>query len=80
MLRHDEKVIYVKQEDLEPVIEMAKSKDEEKTREALVECTKDKFLRSHLAIYDVQFEDNVCECRVWDEIRHDYILELTFDL
>ena len=74
MLRHDEKVINIKQEDLEPVIEMAKSKDEEKTREALVECTKDKF------IYDVQFEDNVCECRVWDEIRHDYILELTFDL
>lgn len=80
MFKCDEKVINVKQEDLTPVLNAAETRDENIVREALVDCTKNKFLRSHLAIYDVQFEDNVCECRVWDEIRHDYILELTFDL
>lgn len=80
MFKCDEKVISVKQEDLTPVLNAAETLDENIVREALVDCTKNKFLRSHLAIYDVQFEDNICECSVWDEIRHDYILELTFEI
>ena len=76
----NESLINIRLEDLNPVIEVAKNKDEAQTTQALIEATKDKFLKNHVNIFDVTIEDGICECSIWDELKHDYILELAFDL
>ena len=76
----NESLINVSLEDLKPVMDAAKDGNEAKVTQALIDCTKGKFIRDHLKIFDVTFEDNVCECSIWDELKHDYILELAFDL
>lgn len=76
----NESLINVRLEDLQPVIDAAKSNNEAQVTQALIESTKGKFKKNHINIFDVTFEDGVCECSIWDEIKHDYILEFAFDL
>lgn len=76
----NESLINVRLEDLQPVMDAAKSNNEAQVTQALIESTKGKFKKNHINIFDVTLKDGVCECSIWDEIKHDYILEFAFDL
>lgn len=76
----NENLINISVEELKPVTLIAKSKDIDKISQVFIECIKDKICSWVTTIYDVTFKDNTCNCVIWNENSHDYILEFTFEI
>ena len=76
----DKNLIDVELKDLSSIVGAAEANDETQMTQALVESTKSKIIKDHIYFFDASIRNGVYQCVVWDETKHDYVLEFCFIL